>query len=276
MPDPSLVAGHYTSGNLLAAIEAAVIAEGKTISSVTVDDLGPADEFHVGGRSASESFLDQLAISKSDHLLDVGCGLGGASRFVASHYGCRVTGIDLTEEFVEVGKTLCRWVALDDRIDLQQGSATDLPYADAQFDKAYMMHVGMNIADKAALARNVYRVLKPAGTFGIYDVMRTGDGELNFPVPWASTAHGSAVDSPARYREVLEEAGFKIVAENNRAEFALRYFAKMAKQNTVAGGPPPLGLHLVMGDDRPLKMKNMVENIASGRLAPIEIIARKS
>ncbi|MFT4564721.1 MAG: 2-polyprenyl-3-methyl-5-hydroxy-6-metoxy-1,4-benzoquinol methylase, partial [Gammaproteobacteria bacterium] len=104
MPDPSLVAGHYTSGNLLAAIEAAVIAQGKTIESVTIDDLGPADEFHVGGRIASESFLDQLAIGKSDHLLDVGCGLGGASRFVTKRYGCQVTGIDLTDEFIETGK----------------------------------------------------------------------------------------------------------------------------------------------------------------------------
>ncbi|MFT4582791.1 MAG: ubiquinone/menaquinone biosynthesis C-methylase UbiE [Gammaproteobacteria bacterium] len=275
MPNPSLVAGHYTSGNLLAAIEAAVVAQGKTISSVTVDDLGPADEFHVGGRIASESFLDQLNITKSDHLLDVGCGLGGTSRFVAKHYGCRVTGIDLTGEFIETGKALCRWVGLDDRVDLQQGSATALPYADAMFDKAYMMHVGMNIEDKAALASNVYRVLKAGGTFGIYDVMQTGDGPLCFPVPWATTSNGSAVDSPARYRQVLEEAGFEIITENSRAEFALEFFAQMAKQNAAPGGPPPLGLHLVMGEDRPLKMKNMVENISAGRLAPTEIIARK-
>jgi len=121
--------------------------------SITLDDLGPVDEFHIGGRVASEEFLDQLSLGHDEHVLDVGCGLGGTSRFAADRYGCRVTGIDLTEEFVETGKALCKWVGLADLIALEQGSATAMPYVEGTFDKAYMMHVGMNIPDKPALAR---------------------------------------------------------------------------------------------------------------------------
>lgn len=275
MPDANLVAGHYTSGHLLAAIEAAVIAAGKTTANITVDELAPVDEFHIGGRVASQSFLDQLSLNSSDHVLDVGCGLGGASRFAASHYGSRVTGIDLTEEFIHTGKALCRWVGLDSLVTLELGSATAMPYAEAVFDKAYMMHVGMNIADKEAMALNVYCVLRPGGTFGIYDVMQTGDEVLSFPVPWASTAAGSAVESPAHYREVLEQAGFEIIAERNRRDFALEYFEQLAAKNAASGGPPPLGLHIVMGENRSTKVKNMIDNIAAGRVAPVEIIAQK-
>jgi ubiquinone/menaquinone biosynthesis C-methylase UbiE len=82
-------------------------------------------------------------------VLDVGCGLGGAARFVASRYGCHVTGIDLTPEFIETAKVICGWVNLDSHISLHQGSALAMPFADRAFDRAYMLHVGMNIDDKA-------------------------------------------------------------------------------------------------------------------------------
>ena len=275
MSNEELITGHYTSGKLLAAIETAVIATGKTTATITVDELSLADEFHIGGRAASKNFLDQLSINSDDRVLDVGCGLGGTSRFVASHYGSRVNGIDLTKEFIETGKAICRWVGLQDLVRLDLGSATAMPYPEAMFSKAYMMHVGMNIGDKKMLALDLYRVLKPGGTLGIYDVIKIGDEPLSFPVPWASTAAGSFVESLAQYRKVLEHAGFKISVEQNRRDFALTYFDKLSATNTADGGVPPLGLHIVMGKDRPKKIKNMIDNIVEGRVAPFEIIAKK-
>ena len=100
MPDDCLIANHYTHGSLLNAIANGVEKSGKTIDSVHIGDLGPVDEFHIGGRVATESFLDQLDIDAAHHVLDVGCGLGGSSRFAAQRYGCRVTGVDLTQEYV--------------------------------------------------------------------------------------------------------------------------------------------------------------------------------
>ena len=186
MPDSELVATHYTQGGLLDAIIAGVGKLGKTTETVGLDDLGPVDEFHIGGRVATESFLDQVGLGANDHVLDVGCGLGGASRFAAQRYGSRITGVDLTHEYIETGKVLCSWLGLAERVSLEQGDATATGYADASFDKAYMLHVGMNIADKSALALELHRVLRPGGTLGIYDVMRVGDGDLTYPVPWAT------------------------------------------------------------------------------------------
>src|SRR5262249_10542157 len=142
------------------------------------------DEFHIGGRKASADFLDQLSFNDQTKVLDVGCGLGGPARFVAHRYGSQVTGIDLTPEYVETRNRLCKWVGLAERISLHQGSALAMPFMEASFDGAYMMHVGMNIEDKETLASEVARVLRPGSVFGIYDVMRTGFGELAFPVPW--------------------------------------------------------------------------------------------
>jgi 2-polyprenyl-3-methyl-5-hydroxy-6-metoxy-1,4-benzoquinol methylase len=96
MSAQSHVSKHYTHGGLIEVIRSGLITLGKTPDNVTVDDLAPVDEFHIGGRKASEEFLDQLAFSDQMHVLDVGCGLGGAARLVASRYRSRVTGIDLT------------------------------------------------------------------------------------------------------------------------------------------------------------------------------------
>lgn len=275
MPDTKLVSDHYTHGSLLDVIRTGVERLGKSPETVSVEDLGPIEEFHIGGRAASENFLDPLHLSADDHVLDVGCGLGGTSRFVAHRYGSRVTGIDLTPEFIETGRALCTWVGLEDRIVLDHGSATALSYTDGTFDKAYMMHVGMNIADKPALMAELYRVLKPGATLGIYDVMRIGDGDLTFPVPWASTAEASIVEPLETYKNALNAAGFCVIAEQNRHEFALDFFARLQTNAAAAGGPPPLGLHILMGKTAPVKVRNMIENISEGRVAPIEVIAKK-
>ena len=116
-------------------------------------------------------------------VLDIGCGLGGAARFSASQYGCQVTGIDLTQEFIETGKTLTSWLKMDDQVSLKQASALQMTYEDSTFDAAYTMHVGMNIPDKDQLFREASRVLKKGSSFGIYDVMLTGEKPLSYPVP---------------------------------------------------------------------------------------------
>ncbi|MDH3987104.1 MAG: class I SAM-dependent methyltransferase [Gammaproteobacteria bacterium] len=271
------VAAHYTHGQLLERIVSGVEAIGKTPATVTVDELAPVDEFHIGGRQASEDFISQLELSADDHTLDVGCGIGGTSRFVASRFGCRVTGIDLTPEFVSAGQSLCDWVGLSGQVELHQGDATAMPFTDQSFDAAFMLHVGMNIANKAGLFAEVYRLIKPAGVFGVYDVMQTSDEPLSYPVPWSSVPGTSALATRQQYTEALELAGFDVLKIRDRREFAAEFFAETRRRVEQAGGAPPLGVHIAMGESAPVKISNMVENIAAGRISPVEIIAvRKS
>jgi ubiquinone/menaquinone biosynthesis C-methylase UbiE len=270
------VSESYFHGNLLNAIRASVGKLGKTVDSVTVDDLGPVDEFHIGGRSATKSFLDQLNFSKQDHILDVGCGLGGATRFVADNYGSRVTGIDLSQEYTETGEALSNWVKLDKQITLQQGSALSMPIEDETFDGGYMLHVGMNIEDKAVLFTEIYRVLRPGATFGVYDIMRQNGGEVTLPVPWATDKSTNKLATPDQYKQALSDAGFEVSSENNRSEFALEFFKQMRAKTEANGGAGPLGLHTLMKESTPIKLKNMVDNIAAGYIAPVEIIAHKN
>ncbi|MDX5152452.1 MAG: methyltransferase domain-containing protein [Acidiferrobacterales bacterium] len=276
MLDEAIISQHYTHGNLLGAIEGSVSKLGKTTGNITVDDLAPVDEFHIGSRIATAHLLDQLQYSKTDRILDIGCGLGGAARYVASNYGCQVDGIDLTPEYIDTGNTLCGWVGLDQQVKLHQGSALALPFEDENFDGAFMLHVGMNIDDKVALFKEVSRVLKPGARFGVYDIMRIEEGEVPYPMTWAPDAGTSSLATPDAYRDALEQAGFSVSAEANRRDFALEFFKQMQEKVKANGGPPPLGLHTLMQDSTPVKLKNLVDSIAAGLIAPVEIIGQKS
>ena len=275
MAKSDAVADHYTHGRLLDAILAGVTALGKTPQTLDIGDLAPVDEFHIGGRQATEDFVAQLGLSREDQVLDVGCGIGGTARYLASTCGCRVTGLDLTPEFVEAGRVLCAWVGLGERVDLTQGSALAMPFEPARFDAAVMLHVGMNITDKAGLFAEVGRVLRPGATFGLYDIMRRNDEPLVYPVPWAAVPDTSALATPEDYRAVLAEAGFEVTKERDRREFAAEFFAALRERTEAAGGPPPLGLHILLGETAALKVRNMVDNVAAGTISPVEMIARK-
>ena len=270
------VAAHYTHGDLLVAIQASLSKLGKTVDNVTLEDLGPVDEFHIGGRIATDHLLDQLKFTERDHLLDVGCGLGGAARFVANKYNNRVTGIDLTQEYIDTGNSLCSWVGLDKQVTLQEGSALSMPFEDDSFDGGFMLHVGMNIEDKELLFKEIYRVLKPGVSFGVYDVMRNKAGELAYPVPWATDDNTSKLATPDQYKKALSQAGFKVRTENNRRDFGLEFFKQMRAKSEATGGPPPLGLHTLMQKSTPVKVKNMVDNITADLIAPVELIAQKN
>ena len=276
MTDDAAVADHYSTGNLLAAIVTGLAAIDVTPRTVSVDHLGPVDEFHVGGRAATADVCEHLGATPASTLLDIGCGIGGTARYIASTIGCHVTGIDVTPEYVEVARTLSEWTSLSERVDFHVGSALDMPFADESFDGATQLHVGMNIADKAALFREIHRVVRPGGRFALYDIMRMSDGSVRFPVPWATDASTSFVADLSTYRRALDDAGFEIHAERNRGEFAVQFFAAMRARTASAGGPPPLGLHLIIGADAPSKISHMVDTLTAGTLAPVEISCRRS
>jgi MPBQ/MSBQ methyltransferase len=269
------IAQHYTHGALQEAIDAGLATWNGLSPSELVEQLTAIDEFHMGGRFATKAAAESLRLSPGLRVLDVGCGLGGAARYLAMEHDCRVNGVDLTPEYVEVGASLNRRLGLGDRIALSVASALDTPFPSNQFDRCMMLHVGMNISDKAALFAELARVLKPDGYLVVYDVMRTGSGPIEYPVAWANDETTSFLASPAEYAQALRGGGFEILEQADKRDFALEVFMKM-KARLAESGPPPLGLHILMGQDAPRKVGNMIANLRSRAIAPVQILARRS
>ena len=276
MSAQSSVPSHYHRDDLAASIESALRASGIDVANVTVEDLGPVDEFHTGGRAATVHLLSHLELAGVEKVLDVGCGLGGTARHLVAEHGVDVHGIDLTSVFVETGRTLNGWVAMTDRIELDVADALDMPHGDETFDLAVVLHVGMNIEDKNALFAEIARVLKPGGRLALYDVMRTGDGEPDYPLPWASDAATSFIASPEAYERSMRAAGLSIATTAYRVDFAKAFFAKVLAAARSPDGPPPLGLRLLMGDTIGAKIGHYAAAVERGVLAPVEMIATKA
>jgi ubiquinone/menaquinone biosynthesis C-methylase UbiE len=268
------VSSHYTHGDLLNAIDAALTKAGKNPFKPTLADLAPIDEFHVRGREATAELGAHLGLREGDQVLDVGSGLGGASRQLRLTYKCKIIGIDLTEEYCQVATALASRLGLADRVRYQQASALAMPFPDINFDVVYTQHVAMNISDKAALYREIARVLKPRGRFGIYDLLQGEGGSVHFPVPWSDDASTSFLASPDDMRRLLSEAGFDITNWNDTSEIGKEWF-KALNQRLAETGPPALGFNVFLGADFPAMAKNQVRNLVEDRIRPTEIICVK-
>ena len=133
----------------------------------------------------------------------------------------------------------------------------------------------MNIADKDVLFSEAFRVTKPGGVFGIYDVMLIGNCELQYPLPWAVEEDGNAIASATDYISALIKAGFSLKNEDDKTDFANSFFEKMSARTDSSEGPPQVGLHLLMGDLTTQKIRNMAKLIKSGIIAPKILILEK-
>jgi len=274
MSEANQVSRHYSSGKLMERLRTLLAAEGIDPAHASVDELAPFDHFHGRGLEATVQVADLVAVAPSDHILDVGSGIGGPARYFAKRFGCRVTGIDLTAEFCETARLLTQAVGLADRVAFEQGDALAMPFADASFDGAYSMNVSMNIADKAGLYREVRRVLKPGGWFVLAEVAQGPSGPPTYPTPWARTAETSFLATPEETRAALAAAGFTVVKWRDTAADAAAFTARTRALIARGEKPPFHAIHLIHGDLAREMAANGARDLPAGRIIPIEILCR--
>jgi SAM-dependent methyltransferase len=274
MTEAQAIADYWAQGNIYQLIVAALAKASKSLDKLSVEDLAPVDHFHAHGLPATVELADRLPVQPNEHLLDIGCGLGGPARYFAKRFGCRVTGIDITRPFVEAGQRLTALLHMEDRVTVEHGNALQLPYPDAAFDGAYTQHVTMNVLDRPRFFAEACRVLKPGGSFALTEHGLGPKGEPHFPVPWSGDGSGSYLITPSETRHLLEAAGFgDIVIEDTADKYVAGYKAVIEKAEQ--GALPPLGLHILLGESALQKTRNAARNIEEGRTHPILVTCRK-
>jgi SAM-dependent methyltransferase len=271
---PEKVEQHYTQGRILDSILTALRETGKDLDRLKPEDLAPVDEFHVRGREATVELAHRASIKPDARILDVGSGLGGSARYLATEHKCQVTGIDLTQEFVDVANALAGMVGLSDKVTFRQASAQEIPFGDNSFDVVLTQHVQMNIADKKSFYSEIARVTRPNGMFVFHDIFQ-GDGEpLHFPVPWADEPSISFLAEPGIVKQIIEDLGFVFHDWVDTSEPSIQWVAATMEKIKVSG-PPPLGSHLLMGKTAKMKLENAFRNLREGHIVVYQACAEK-
>jgi len=274
LSDSGQVEKHYASTRITERVLAGLRNVNGPDVLITPDTLAPIDHFHGKGAIATAELAAVLQPEAGDHVLDIGCGIGGPARWIAAKYSCFVTGVDLTEEFCEAARELNGLCGLTDRVRILHGSALALPAQDGSFDRAYSQAVLMNIADKRGFFREAFRVLRPGGTLALFLAGIGSAGEPYYPLPWARTTAISFLAAPDEVERDLNAAGFEVVYVRDIAATLAAEAADTVKR-LEAEGLPPLGEHVVTGVNAKEWRINVMRSVAEGRLSQIEALARK-
>jgi len=268
------IAKHYGVSGVLDAIQQALRSQGKDLARLDPADLSAVDEFHIRGREATVELAALAGIRPDMRVLDVGSGLGGSARFLASEFGCHVAGVDLTPEYCEVATALSKLVGLRHLTEFRCASALETPFDDEQFDLAWTQHVQMNIDDKPALYREIARTLRPGGRFAFHDILAGPAGPPHFPVHWAEDSSMSFLIPPTELRALLEATGFDVLAWKDTTQISRQWYLA-ALEKRLAGASPPLGLHLLMGETASVKFQNVGRNLTEERITVFQGVLEK-
>jgi len=269
----NFISEHYGSAGLSQRIVSALRKAGKSLDSLTVEDLAPLDQFHTRGLTATRELASFAGVKEGWRILDVGSGLGGPARVFASQTKCHVTGVDITKEFCDAATLLSTLTSLEDVTEFCHADATALPFDNARFDLAFTIQVQMSIEDKERFYAEIFRVLRPGGRFAFQDIMSGPGGEIVLPVPWATRRESSFLVAVDDLRAILHKRGFHIEKLDDISAEALAW----RKRQPVAAGleVSPMGLHVVMGEQFPTMQSNQIINLEQHRVTYVRGMAIK-
>lgn len=258
------VQSHYFVSELYNNILDKLKTIGVDLNNVKRTDLSSVDEFHVRGLEVSKELAQQIT-SSNLKVLDVGCGLGGPARMIADEKGCTVTGLDLSQEFINTAKALSKLVNLDSKTTFLKADALDLPFERNSFDIVWTQHVQMNIFEKKKFYSEIFRVLKTGGKFLYYDIFKSSDNDINYPMPWASRQDLSHLINIAELEKILNSIGFNSFSKKNQTDAGLGSIKQMLS-HIKEFGPPIMGLNVLMGEDTKQKILNAFNHFDQGDL----------
>jgi ubiquinone/menaquinone biosynthesis C-methylase UbiE len=267
---------HYdVDKNLTASVLAAIKAEKGGTENLSVDDLIAIDGFHTRGRKSTVELAERLTLKPADNVLDIGSGSGGTARYLAATYGCRVTGIDLTDSYAALSAELAKRVRIEAKTAFACGNGTELPFKAESFDVAWTDHVQMNIPEKARYFSELRRVLKPSGKIALHEVFTGEAGDPYLPAPWSSDPSTNFIVPAGELKELLTVLHFTVLEWTDVTEISNQWFQKMRSRKKTSS-PSSLGIHLLMGPNAGEKIANMGRSLAEGRATVILGVLQKS
>ncbi len=260
----TLIENQYYKPELFEDILERLKEQGVNLNNVSRSDLAGVDEFHIRGAEVSKELVQEIDLNDS-RVLDVGCGIGGPSRMLADEFNCKVTGIDISHEFIRTAHKLSELVGLNSKTEFVQADALNLPFDNESFDVVLTQHVQMNIEDKARFYSEIKRVLTGQGVFIYYDILKKGDEDIDYPVPWANDISVSFLGTFSTMDSILKDLGFTNLQTINQTNKATRFLVNSFEKIKM-NGLPKLGLNVLMGDSTKIKLVNILKGLEENKI----------
>lgn len=259
------VINQYTRENIYETIVQKLHEQGVEKNEITRGHISSVDEFHIKGAEVSLEIAKEAELSKELKVLDVGCGIGGPARMIADVFGCSVTGVDLTNEFIRSARLLSQLVGLSEKTEFVTADATELPFENKTFDVVWTQHAQMNIKEKEKLYSEIHRVLKKGGRFIYYDIFSSENEDLKFPLPWADESSISFLIKLNDFGKLMKETGFKELLRKDRTSESIDFFETVFENNKKEGSPK-IGLNIFMTEQTSFKLSNLLKNLSGNKL----------
>lgn len=267
------IESHYHVPKLFEDILGRLKEKGVDVDKVSRSDIASVDEFHLRGAEVSKELVEGINLNGLK-VLDIGCGIGGPCRMLADEFDCKVTGIDVSQEYIRTAEKLSELVGLQDKTRFIQADALELPFDDSSFDVVWTQHVQMNINDKYRFYSEIGRVLTDKGTLIYHDIFRKDKEDVDYPVPWAFGPSVSFLQTSSNMDNILKENEFIKLTSTDQTGQAIQFlhniFAKIKES-----GPPKLGLNVLMGDSTKVKLNNVLNGLEENKIVVQSGIYRK-
>ncbi|WP_433873358.1 methyltransferase domain-containing protein [Saccharopolyspora sp. CA-218241] len=228
---------------------------------------GEGEEIDAASRRTVERMAGKVEITPETRILDIGAGYGGAARYLAATYGCKVSCLNLSEVENARNVEFNREAGLDELIEVKDGSFEDIPFQDNAFDIVWSQDAILHSGDRERVLEEVTRVLRPGGSFLFTDPMAADHARKKDLGPILDRLHLDSMGSPGFYRRELARLGLQSVDFDDLSEYLPVHYGRVLEVLEAKEGE----LASKISEDYRARMKvglrNWVEAGQAGSLA---------
>jgi sarcosine/dimethylglycine N-methyltransferase len=165
-------------------------------------------------------------------LVDLGAGYGGAARWLAREYGCRVACVNLSEAQNERSRALTEAAGLGNLIEVHDASFEDVPAEGGEFDFVWSQDSFLHSGQRERVLNEVDRVLKPGGELIFTDPMQADDCPPGVLEPVLARIHLNSLGSFAFYREQAARLGWEEVGIEDLTHQLVNHYSRVRQELT--------------------------------------------
>lgn len=220
----------------------------------------PDENIDVASRRTVERMAAKVEITPDTRILDIGSGYGGAARYLAETYGCKVSCLNLSEVENARNVEFNRAAGLDELIEVKDGSFEDIPFQDNAFDIVWSQDAILHSGDRERVLEEVTRVLKGGGSFIFTDPMAADDAKLRDLGPILDRLNLDTMGSPGFYRRELARLGLQDFDFEDLTEYLPTHYARVLE--VLEGKEAELADRI--SDEYRTKMKAGLKNWVAG------------